>query len=393
VAVSREMPAAAGAAGVSRRLLDGLLATAMTLTVAVVIAADLERTDRRDPAAYLFAIAFGALVLARRRAPRLMVVLTVLGIFAYYTLQFPPIGIALPAAAALYCAADAGRTWWAIGAGLLLIVVAGFARIADGLPTSYLISYEFLTNVALAAAAIALGVSVRLRRQARFHQEQLFASQAAEQAREAEHRLQAERMAIARDLHDAVGHTMSVIAVHANVAAEAIGSDDLAARRAVDEIREATGATMRELRGTVKVLRSPGGDVERGALGLSGISRLLDSAREAGVEVDLDVDVPDGRLDGAIDAAGYRIVQESLTNVIRHSGARRAAVTARLHDGRLELVISDDGHGRAASRTPTSGAGLIGMQERTTMLGGEFCAGNGDRGFVVHAVLPARLDR
>jgi signal transduction histidine kinase len=86
-------------------------------------------------------------------------------------------------------------------------------------------------------------------------------------------------------------------------------------------------------------------------------------------------------------------VQESLTNVIRHSGARRAAVTARLHDGRLELVISDDGHGRAASGTATSGAGLIGMQERTTMLGGEFCAGNGDRGFVVHAVLPARLDR
>jgi signal transduction histidine kinase len=387
------MPAAAGAAGVSRRLLDGLLAMVMTLTVAVVIAADLENSGRRDPAAYLFAIVFGALVLARRRAPRLMVVLTVLGIFAYYTLDFPPIGIALPAAAALYCAADAGRTWWAFGAGLLLIVVAAVARIADGLPTSYLISYEFLTNVALAAAATALGVNVRLRRQARFHQEQLFASQAAEQAREAEHRLQAERMAIARDLHDAVGHTMSIIAVHANVAAEAIGSDDLAARRAVEEIREATGATMRELRGTVKVLRSPGGDVERGALGLSGIWRLVDSAREAGVEVDLDLDVPDGRLDGAIDAAGYRIVQESLTNVIRHSGARRAAVTARLHDSRLELVISDDGHGRAASGTATTGAGLIGMQERTTMLGGDFCAGNGDRGFVVRAVLPARLDR
>jgi signal transduction histidine kinase len=211
--------------GAHRRLMDTLLAAVMTLAVGVVIAADLEGTGRDVPPAYLFAAGFGALMVARRRAPRAVLLLTVLGIFAYYALQFPPIGIALPAVGALYSAAEAGRTGWAGGTGLVLVLVAAYFRIEEGLPTAYLVSYDVLTNVALVAAAIALGVSVRLRREARIHQERLRAVAAAEQAREAEHRVQAERMRIARDLHDVVGHTMSVIAVHGNVAAEAIGHD------------------------------------------------------------------------------------------------------------------------------------------------------------------------
>ena len=376
-----------------RRLVDVLLAVATTLAVAVVIAADFAGFDRRDPPAYLFALGFGLLVLARRRAPRLVLVLTVLGIFTYYALQFPPIGIALPAVAALYSAAEVGRTRWAVGAGLVLVSVSAYFRIAEGLPTDYLLSYELLTNVALVAAAIALGVSVRSRRETRLHQEELRAVMAAEQVREAEHRVQAERMRIARDLHDVVGHTMSVIAVHGNVAAEAIGHDDAAARRAVDQIRSATAATMRDLRATVRVLRSPGTDVERGAVGLSGVAHLVDRAREAGVDVDLDLDVPEGHLDGAIDAAAYRIVQESLTNVIRHSGAGRAAVTARVRDGGLEIIVTDDGRGAPVARPDGAATGLAGMRERIALLGGQLSAGPGDNGgFVVRARLPARLE-
>jgi signal transduction histidine kinase len=218
---------------------------------------------------------------------------------------------------------------------------------------------------------------------------------AAEQAREAEHRLQAERMRIARDLHDVVGHTMSVIAVHGNVAAEAIGRDDPAARRAVEQIRKATSATMRDLRATVKLLRSAGagGDVERGAVGLAGVHRLVDSARAAGVAVRLDLDVAERELDSAISAAALRIVQESLTNVIRHSGARHATVTGRVRDGRLELVIADDGRGSPPVLPRPAGSGVIGMRERAAMLGGELEVGDRDGGgFVVRAVLPARLD-
>lgn len=148
---------------------------------------------------------------------------------------------------------------------------------------------------------------------------------------------------------------------------------------------------MRELRATVKILRSPGGDLDRGAVGLSGVPRLVDSAREAGLDIELDLDVPEGQLDGAIDAAGYRIVQESLTNVIRHSGARRARLNARVDDGQLEIVVADDGRGCGAAERKPPGAGLLGMQERTTLLGGQFFAGDGDGGFVVRAVLPTRV--
>ena len=377
---------------VSRRLVDVLLAVATTLAVAVVIAADLGGTGRGEPWAYLFALGFGLSILARRRMPRVVLVLTVLGIFGYYALQFPPIGIALPAATALYSAAEVGRTWWAVGAGVVLVTVAAYARVEEGLPTAYIFSYELLTNVALVATAIALGVSVRLRAEARFHQDQLREVMAAEQEREAEHRVQVERMRIARDLHDVVGHTMSVVAVHANVAAEAIGRDDDAARRAIDQIRDATSATMRELRATVKVLRSAGSDVEKGAVGLSGVAALADRAREAGVDVDLDLDVPEGHLDGAIDAAGYRIVQESLTNVIRHSGAHRATVSAHVVNGLLEIIVADDGRGGSVAETDRAGTGLLGMQERTAMLGGQLSASNGNNGgFVVRAQLPVRL--
>jgi signal transduction histidine kinase len=188
---------------------------------------------------------------------------------------------------------------------------------------------------------------------------------------------------------------MSVIALHGNVAAEAIGRDDEVARRAVEQIGMATSAQLRELRATVKLLRSPMGDVERGAVGLSGLGRLADAAREAGVLVDLDVPVGDGCLDGAIEAAAYRIVQESLTNVIRHSGATRATVTVGVRGDRLELVIADDGPGGRPVGPPSAGSGhgLVGMRERAAVLGGQLSAGRGKAGgFLVHAVLPVRLD-
>lgn len=383
------------------RLVEISLAVGIALAVAVAIAADLENTGTASPGAYLFAVGFGAFMLFRRRAPRVVLILTIVAIFAYYIFDFPPIGIALPAVAAFYSAAEAGHPRTAIVGGAVLTGVAAFFRIDEGLPPAYVLSYEFLTNVALVAAAIALGVSVRSRRETREHQARLRMLSVAEQQRAAEHRINAERMRIARDLHDLVGHTMSVIAVHGNVAAEAIGVDDAAAMRAVEQIREVTGRTMRELRATVKVLRTPAlEETTRGAVGLAGLTRLAELAAEAGVPVDLDVGVEPDQLDAAIDAAAYRIVQESLTNVIRHSGATRARVAAHLHAGRLELEISDNGRGRrqaepARDEDPTrtdGGQGIAGMKERAHLLGGELTADNGENGgFVVRARLPARL--
>ncbi|MFD6445987.1 sensor histidine kinase [Promicromonospora sp. NPDC060204] len=381
---------------VDPRVTDVALAIAMALVVAVVIAADPDAAGRTGPGAYLFAVGFGALVLLRRRMPRTMVVLTVLGVFAYYTFKFAPIGMALPAVAALYSAAEMRRTGWAVGGGAVLVAVATYYRVT-GTEEEYLTPYDLVTNLALVAAAIALGVAVRLSREARVHE-----------AHEAEQRLQAERLRIARDLHDVVGHNLSVIALHSGVAAEAVGRDDDAARGALHHVREATSGTLRELRSTVRVLRAPVGAASLGPpdrgptaadtgspevtpTGLGGVDALAASARATGLSVEVTLDVPPGTLDGAIDAAAYRIVQESLTNVLRHAAAERVTVSARVDGGRLALRVSDDGRG--AGPGLVAGSGISGMRERVALLGGTLTTGEAPGGgFVVAADLPLRLE-
>lgn len=368
---------------VDPRVTDVVLAIAMALVVAVVIAADPDAAAHAGPGAYLFAAGFGALVLLRRRMPRTMVVLTVLGVFAYYTLQFAPIGMALPAVAALYSAAEMRRTGWAVGGGAVLVAVATYYRVT-GTQEEYLTPYDLVTNLALVAAAIALGVAVRLSREARVHE-----------AHAAEQRLQAERLRIARDLHDVVGHNLSVIALHSGVASEAVGRDDDAARGALEHVRRATSGTLHELRSTVRVLRAPvGGDAASPApapTGLAGVGALAASARATGLRVDTEIDVPDGVLDGAIDAAAYRIAQESLTNVLRHAAASRVSVSARVSGGLLTIRVADDGRGAGPRLVP--GSGISGMRERVALLGGTLTTGDApDGGFVVAAGLPLRLE-
>ena len=377
---------------VDPRVTDIALGLAMALVVAVVIAADPDALRHAGPGAYLFAVGFGALVLLRRRAPRTVLVVTVLAVFVYYTLQFAPIGMALPAVAALYSAAELRRTGWAVGAGTALIAVSTYYRTVGNTPEEALTPYELVTDVALVAAAIALGVAVRLSREARVHE-----------AYAAEQRLQAERLRIARDLHDVVGHNLSVIALHSGVAAEAVGRDDDAARGALAHVREATSGTLHELRSTVRVLRGPvGGPPDVAApesasaeapapTGLAGVSTLVRSAQAAGLDIDVTLDVPPGLLDGAIDAAAYRIVQESLTNVLRHAAATHVAVSVRVTDGRLVLRVADDGRGTGHGLVP--GSGISGMRERVALLGGTLTMGDAPGGgFRVAADLPLRLE-
>lgn len=370
---------------VDPRVTDVVLALAMALVVAVVIAADADAVARTGTGAYLFAAGFGALVLLRRQAPRAVLVVTVLGVFVYYILGFAPIGMALPAVAAIYSAAEMRHTGWAVGGGATLVAVATYYRTVDNTPEEHLTPYDLVTNVALVAAAAALGVAVRLSREARGHE-----------ARAAEQRLQAERLRIARDLHDVVGHNLSVIALHSGVAAEAVGRDDDAARGALAHVREATSGTLHELRSTVRVLRgpvgsAPGAPPDAAPTGLAGVDALAASARAAGLAVDVEADVPDGTLDGAIDAAAYRIVQESLTNVLRHAGARRVTVSARVDGGRLALRVDDDGRGAGSGVVP--GSGIAGMRERAVLLGGTLTTGaTPDGGFRVAADLPLRLE-
>ncbi|HLS63733.1 MAG TPA: sensor histidine kinase [Ruania sp.] len=373
------------------RVTDLLLGAGIALGVALVIAADWQQQVAQSPWAYLFALGFGAAMVWRRQAPRVVLALTVLGIFAYYALDYPPIGIALPAVAALYSCAEQRHTLAAAVGGSVLTAVSAFFRVREGLPTTYLASYEVITNVALIAAAIALGVSVRLRREARQQAEQIADLTAEAAVQQVRTRAQVERVQLARDLHDVIGHTLSVVSVHAHVAEEAIGVDDGAARRALQQVRQVIGPAMRDLRGTVRLLRSDT-DLDAPATadppGLAGLPALVAALREAGIAVELQQRVPQDGLSVPIEAAAYRIVQEALTNVLRHAHATTVTVHLELAGDRLRIEVGDDGRGG----DQPAGHGITGMVERARLLGGTVTAGaRTGRGYQVLADLPARL--
>lgn len=354
--------------------------------ISLVVAAD--PSDISPVEGIVCAAAFGALLLLRRRFPVIVLIVTILGIFGYYAAGFPPIGMVLPAVGALYSAAEMRRTFWAVGCAAVLIAVASFYRMDGTEPQAELNGYSFVTELALAAAAIALGVVVRMAREARERSARIAELTAAEQAHAAEARMQSERMQIARDLHDTIGHTLSVASLHAGVAAEA---DDIAATRAaLTEVRAATSEALRELRRTVKVLRADPLLETAPVLGLASVEPLFAATRGAGVRVD--ADITSTTLPAAVDAAVYRIVQESLTNVLRHAAASRVTVSAEVVGGEFRLRVADDGANRGrTTATDAGGAGIRGMRERAELLGGTLTAGHSASGFVVEARLPVEV--
>jgi signal transduction histidine kinase len=370
-------------------LTDASVAVAVTLVISLVIAADAESSPLPGVA---WAIGFGALMLLRRHLSLTVLAVTVFGIFAYYALNLPPIGMVLPAVGALYSTAEVRRTSWAVLGAAVLIAVSTFYRFDDLDPRAQLTGYGFVTELALAAAAIALGSVVRLVRETRTQSARIAALTAAEESRAAEARMHSERVRIARDLHDTIGHTLSVASLHTSVAAEAVDPDDRAA--ALERVRGATSEALRELRRTVKVLREESaGATDSGpasTLGLASVSTVVDAARATGLDVTVDLDVDPDRLPRAVDAAAFRIVQESVTNVLRHSGASAANVSAQVHGDELILRIHDDGHGGSADTA--AGAGIRGMTERAGLLGGRLGAGSSAEGFTVAAHLPIDVE-
>lgn len=372
------------------RLADAALAVSVTLVISLVIATDPSALPAVEGIAC--AAVFGALLLVRRRVPMIVLAVTILLIFAYYAAGFPPIGMVLPAVGALYSAAEMRRTVWAIGCAAVLIAVSSFFRLDDSDPQAALNGYTFVTELALAAASLALGVVVRQAREARERSARIAELTAAEETFAAEARMQAERLRIARDLHDTIGHTLSVASLHAAVAAEATQST--AQRSALGEVRTATSDALRELRRTVKVLRAEPSAGPPPALGLASLDRVFDAARAAGLRVEDDLAVPADALSRPVDAAAYRIVQESVTNVLRHAAAATVHVRAEVAGGVLVLRISDDGRGAALPAGPsrTVGAGISGMRERAELQGGTLTAGPVLDGFTVEARLPARVE-
>ncbi len=379
---------------VAPSVLDALLGTAVALALALIIATGSGGAKSPDAIAYLFAAGFGALMLLRRRMPRTVLVLTVLGLFAYYSLDYPPIGVAVPVLAALFSAAEAGLMLWSVGSALVVFAVSMFYRVYDGGEAiGFLLGYESVSNIALFAAVIALGYSVRARRLWAAQQVEIARLTEAQIAREAESRMQSERERISRELHDTVGHTLSVISLQAGVGAEAVGYDDRTVSDALERIRKASTRSLQELRSMVRILRSTSDpDETRSILSLSGVQELVDAAKSAGVEVTTNITATPSELSAPVDAAAYRVIQESITNVIRHAGATRAQVQAGIRDGRLHINVTDNGCGSATDAGVKGGHGMVGMSERVRLLGGSLTTRSfPGAGFAVEATIPARL--
>ncbi len=214
----------------------------------------------------------------------------------------------------------------------------------------------------------------------------------AEQAREEEtrRRVDAERMRIARELHDVVAHSMAMINVQATAAGMQLASDPASAAEAIQAIRRASKSGLRELRTILEVLRqADGGSPAVPVPDLRAIAALVEATSAAGTPTTLELAEPPVPLPPPVTLAVYRIVQESLTNVVRHAGRVAATVGLRQDGGYLHVDVVNEGGAAPAAFSEGTGAGLTGMRERAAALGGTLDAGpRPGGGFAVHALLP-----
>ncbi|MFF4261360.1 sensor histidine kinase [Streptomyces virginiae] len=234
-------------------------------------------------------------------------------------------------------------------------------------------------------AVLAVAELVRVRREQ-------WARERVERAASERRRVDEERLRIARELHDVLAHSISVINVQAGVGLALLDSDPEQARTALATIKAASKEALGEVRQVLDTLRSPGEAPRSPAPGLDRLPELVEQAATAGLGVDVSTDGQARALPPGVDLAAFRILQEALTNVMRHSGARTARIRLVWQPHALELRVDDDGP--ATGGAPDDGGnGLVGMRERAAALGGTVETGpRPDGGFRVVAVLPLKTD-
>jgi signal transduction histidine kinase len=253
---------------------------------------------------------------------------------------------------------------------------------------------DWISNVLCTVVAWLLGDNWRLRRGRWLSLRERNAFLEREQAEQADKILVAERLRIARELHDSVAHSMSVIAVQAGMGHHVIDTQPAESKRALAAIEATSRDALIEMRRLLGVLRQEGEQTAAlvPAPGIGDLPALITQARSAGVEVQVEQRGTRRELPPSIDLSAYRIVQEALTNTIRHGG-RDVTVLLDFSDAELRIQVIDHGSGAEPARpvpvAPGSGHGLIGMRERVAVFGGQLSAGpRPTGGYDVQATLP-----
>ncbi|QFZ73526.1 sensor histidine kinase [Streptomyces fagopyri] len=356
---------------VRRQLAD--IALAIVVGALVLSAAAFD--NGTAPADYALTALASAALAGYRRAPRGVLAITTVTTTAYVLHAHPGPLAALPVLGAVHTAARAGHRGVAALASAAFL--AGFLTTG---PTRQEIVERTLLLAGWFLCALVTGLADR-NWQAYLRQTEQRALEAERTREEAAlRRAGEERLRIARELHDSLTHSISIVKLQAGVAVHLARKRGEEVPAALLAIQAAGGEAMRELRSTLEVLRT---DEPTGTPAL-----LVERARAAGLAVELSVRGDERPLTTTVDRAAYRIVQEALTNAARHAGP--AEVTVRLDYSAAELAIFvDDDGGADPSRPPAPGIGLTGMRERVTALGGTLrAAPRAGGGFSVHAQLP-----
>jgi signal transduction histidine kinase len=340
---------------------------------------------------YLVAAGVFLPLIIRREIPWLSLVLSGSFALVYALNPFPPAFTILGPMVAVYTVAAYGQRRHS---ALVAVLVAGLliAAVVFAFSSGTRVVMEIIGAFVMLAAAAFLGDTAKSRRDYVAEVEQR--ALAAEQARDEEtlRRIDEERIGIAREVHDIVAHSLSIVAVQASAAEKLMDDDPEQARESIANIRSTSKEALGELRSMLDVLRTGTPDVPMApSADLTQLDQLIDPVREAGLDVEFDVRGDVSTVPAYASVSAYRIVQESLTNVVRHAQARHVEVAVEISPRSLELTVADDGKGPGGGEPQDGGGhGLRGMNERIEALGGTFESGPAQTGsgFRVAATIP-----
>jgi signal transduction histidine kinase len=374
---------------------DALLAAAVTVMVLVDLASptDAVGVRRTDALAVLLSLLQTLPLAFRRRAPLPTFILTLVGVCTYYSLGYEVTDGTLATFVGVYTvAAHEDRVKSLVGLGLLAVGMTWYwlARAEPFDPTT-----PVWIGI-LGLLSWGLGEYVRARRAYTAEVEAL--AERLDQARALEARQAAwqERARLARELHDVIGHTVNVMVIQAGAGRRTLDSDRGLAERAFQTIESTGREALEELDRVLGILRTEEDEPELPPQpGLEQLHALAGRFEDAGLPVELTLEGYEVPLPRSLDQSAYRIIQEALTNALRHAGGTVAHVAVRFRTDRLELEVANDGRNNQRPRDHTGGGrGLIGIRERVALFGGELEAGpRAGGGFVVRCRFPLTANR
>ena len=352
--------------------LAGILAAACVVGVGFLDPSS--AVDRQVDGSARVLVGLGGLAVAfRRRAPLATLAVSAVLTSAYLLAGYPYGPVFLPFMVAVYSAARYRplRSSAPLAVGALVLLLTHLATHGAALPGAL----GLVPGTAWVAVPFAVGVTARANREAADR----------DRAETLRRHVTDERLRVAREVHDVVGHGLVAIRMQADLALHLLARRPEQAEKSLRAISTTSGEALDELRATLAEVRQDGAS---NPPGLDRLDELRARLADAGLDVQLTVTGTPAELPAPVGLAGYRVVQESLTNVLRHGTARRADVAIGYRNGELEITVANP-IPRASAGEPAPGHGIAGMRHRVAALGGRLSAGPTDDGeFLVRAAIP-----